>query len=347
MSDVAAENPDRTRWSVAGDTPLRRYLRTETGSAVVLLFATAVALLWANVDIASYTQFWSTELALRLGDYGISQDLTGWVNSGLMTFFFFVVGLECRREFDIGELRERRRLTMPLLAGVGGMAVAVAIYLAINAGEDSAHGWGVAMSTDTAFALGVLALFGPRISQRLRAFALPIVVVDDILALVVIATVYSESIEIAALMYSAVVFGIVLVAVRAGIRRGLLYLVLGAAAWVGLYQSGVDPIVIGLAMGLLTYASPASRGDLERATDLFRLFREQPTSELARDARLGLNAAVSPNERLQILFHPWTSYVVVPLFALANAGIVINSETLSAAVHVPDRHRRCVRLRRG
>jgi len=335
VSEEATEGSRRTRWRIAGDTPLRRYLRTETSSAQLLLAATLVALIWANVSLSSYQQLWSTELSIRLGDFGITQDLTGWINSGLMTFFFFVVGLECRREFDVGDLRERRRLVMPVVAGVGGMAVAVALYLVFNAGEESAHGWGVAMSTDTAFALGVLAIFGPRVSQRLRSFLLTIVVVDDILALLVIATVYSENVEIAALLFSAIVFGLVLVASKAGIRQGLFYLVLGIVAWVGLYQSGVDPIVIGLAMGLLTYASPASRGDLERATNLFRLFREQPTSELAREARLGLNAAVSPNERLQNLFHPWTSYVIVPLFALANAGIVINSDTLSAAVTSP------------
>ena len=335
VSEEATEDSRRTRWRVIGDTPLRRYLRTETSSAQFLLAATLAALIWANVSRSSYQQLWSTELSVRLGDYGITQDLTGWINSGLMTFFFFVVGLECRREFDVGDLRERRRLVMPVVAGVGGMAVAVALYLAINVGEESAVGWGVAMSTDTAFALGVLALLGPRASQRLRAFLLTIVVVDDILALAVIATVYSENVEIAALLFSAIVFGLIVLASKARIRHGLFYLALGVVAWVGLYQSGVDPIVIGLAMGLLAYASPASRGDLERATDLFRLFREQPTSELAREARLGLNAAVSTNERLQNLFHPWTSYVIVPLFALANAGIVINSDTLSAAVTSP------------
>jgi len=335
VSEEIKDDSHRTRWRIAGDTPLRRYLQTETSSAQILLAATVVALVWANISLSSYEQIWSTELSIRLGQYGITQDLTGWINSGLMTFFFFVVGLECRREFDVGDLRERRRLVMPVVAGVGGMAVAVALFLVVNAGQDSAHGWGVAMSTDTAFALGVLALFGPRVSQRLRSFLLTIVVVDDILALLVIATVYSESVEIAALLFSAIVFGLVLLASKVGIRQGLFYLALGIVAWVGLFQSGVDPIVIGLGMGLLTYASPASRGDLERATNLFRLFREQPTSESAREARLGLNAAVSPNERLQNLFHPWTSYVIVPLFALANAGIVINSDTLSAAVTSP------------
>jgi len=317
------------------ETPLRRYLRTESGSALVLLAATVVALVWANFAATSYENVWSTQLSLQLGDARISQDLTGWINNGLMTFFFFVVGLECRREFDIGELRERRRVAMPMLAGIGGMAAAVAIYVAINAGRPSAHGWGVAMSTDTAFALGLLALVGPRIAERLRGFLLTVVVVDDILALLVIATVYSHGLNLSALAFAVALFAVVLLAVRLRVRYGLVFFILGVGAWAGLFKSGVDPIVVGLAMGLLTYASPVQRADLERATDLFRLFREQPTSELARTARVGMNAAIPPNERLQDLFHPWTSYVIVPLFALANAGITINGETLANAARSP------------
>ena len=173
-------------------TPLRDFLRTETGGAAVLLAAAVAALVWVNVDASSYDSRLDDDALDPLGDAGIALDLRDWVNSGLMTFFFFVVGLEARREFDLGELRERRRFALPLLAGVGGMAVAVAIYLAFNAGRPSAHGWGVAMSTDTAFALGLLALVGPRFPDRLRAFMLTVVVVDDIVALVVIATVYTE-----------------------------------------------------------------------------------------------------------------------------------------------------------
>ena len=153
-------------------TPLREFLATETGSAAVLLAATIVALVWVNLDESSYSSLWTTELSIAVGGHGISLDLREWVNSGLMTFFFFVVGLEARREFDLGELRERRRVALPVLAGLGGMVVPVAIYLAINAGRASAHGWGAAMSTDTAFALGVLALVGPRFPTRLRAFML-------------------------------------------------------------------------------------------------------------------------------------------------------------------------------
>jgi Na+/H+ antiporter NhaA len=310
-------------------------LRTETGSALILLAAAIAALLWANIASGSYEQVWSTQLSFQLGDFGISQDLSGWINTGLMTFFFFVVGLECRREFDIGDLRERKRFALPMLAGIGGMAAAVAIFLAINAGRPSADGWGVAMSTDTAFALGVLALVGPRITARLRGFLLTVVVVDDIVALLVIAIAYTYDFDVTALAIAVVVFCVVLGFAKLRIRHGGIYFFLGLIAWIALFESGVDPIVIGLAMGLLTYASPVASSDLERATDLFRLFREQPTSELARTARVGLNAAVSPNERLQSLFHPWTSYVIVPLFALANAGIQINDETLSAAVSSP------------
>ncbi len=325
----------RTAWARTLETPLRHFLRTETGSAAVLLAATVAALAWVNIDQHSYASVWSTTLSIQLGDHGVSLDLVDWINSGLMTFFFFVVGLEARREFDVGELRERRRVALPLLAGIGGMAVAVLLYLAINAGDSSAHGWGVAMSTDTAFALGMLALVGPRFSDRLRAFMLTVVVVDDLLALVVIATVYASSVVTWALLVAIGFFCLVLLANRLPARLGLLSFALGAAAWVSLLKSGIDPVVIGLAMGLVTYAAPAARSDLERATDLFKLFREQPTSELAREARLGLESAVSPNERLQQLWHPWTSYAIVPLFALANAGIAIDGDFLSSAYRSP------------
>ncbi len=252
-----------------------------------------------------------------------------------MTFFFFVVGLEARREFDLGELRERRRFALPLLAGIGGMAVAVAVYLAFNAGHSSATGWGIAMSTDTAFALGLLALVGPRFPDRLRAFMLTVVVVDDIVALVVIATVYTEQVSVSALIVAFGLFAAVLVLKALRVRIGLVYVALGAAVWVALLESGVEPVVVGLAFGLLTYAYPVGRSDLERATEQFRAFREQPTPELARSAGLGLRSAVSPNERLQQLYHPWTSYVIVPLFALANAGIAIDADFLAEAFTSP------------
>jgi Na+/H+ antiporter NhaA len=252
-----------------------------------------------------------------------------------MTFFFFVVGLEARREIDLGELRERRRFALPLLAGIGGMAAAVGIYLAFNAGRSSAHGWGIAMSTDTAFALGLLALVGPRFPDRLRAFILTVVVVDDIVALLVIATVYTESLRFAPLLVAFGFFAAVLAVRRVPVRGGLVYFVLAAGAWVGLLKSGVEPIVVGLVMGLLVYAYPAPRSTLERATERFREFREQPTAGLARAAGAELRSATSPNERLQQLFHPWTSYLIVPLFALANAGIALDGAFLAQAFSSP------------
>jgi Na+/H+ antiporter NhaA len=325
-------NTDRT-WR--RETPPSRFLRTESGSAAILLAATVAALVWANVAGASYRAVWHTELSIQVGGAGVTMDLVGWVNSGLMSFFFFVVGLEARRELDMGELRERRRAILPVTAGIAGMALAVALFLVVNAGELSARGWGVAMSTDTAFALGMLALIGPRFPERLRVFLLTVVVIDDVVALLVIATVYTGEVEVVPLVVASALFASILMMVRLHVRRGVAYLVAGIATWVALQFSGVDPVVIGLAMGLLTYASPAGREDLERATARFRDFREQPTPELARSAKAGMYLAMSPNERLQVAFHPWTSYVIVPLFALANAGIPIQGDFLSRAYQSP------------
>jgi Na+/H+ antiporter NhaA len=325
----------RTAWARHLETPLRTFLRTETGSSAVLLAATVAALVWVNVDEGSYDRIWQATIAISVGSHGISEPVRYWVNSGLMTFFFFVIGLEARREFDVGELRERRRLALPLAAGLGGMIVPIAIYLAFNAGRSSAHGFGVAMSTDTAFALGMLALVGPRFPIRLRAFMLTFSVVDDLLAIAVIAVVYTTGLTVAPLLLAAGLLVALRVISRAGFKWAPACALVGLAAWVATWKSGVDPIVVGLVMGLMTYASPAARVDLERATDLFRLFREQPTPELARSATIGVQAAISPNERLQQMFHPWTSYVIVPLFALANAGIPIDTAFLSRAYTSP------------
>jgi Na+/H+ antiporter NhaA len=300
-----------------------------------LLLATVAAFVWANLAAEAYAVFWETPLTIRLGNVGLTLTLREWVNSGLMTFFFFVVGLEARREFDLGELRQRRRVALPVLAGLGGMIVPVMIFLALNAGRDSAAGWGVTMSTDTAFALGLLALVARGLPDRVRIFLLTVVVVDDLVALLVIATVYSGPVSPRPLLLALGLFGGMLLLRLARIRYGLLYFLLGAAAWVALQASGVEPVVLGLAVGLLTSAYAPARGDLERATDLFRLFREQPTPELAESARVGLAQSLSPNERLQRAYHPWTSYVIVPLFALANAGVTISREFLAQAATSP------------
>jgi Na+/H+ antiporter NhaA len=333
--EAAAPLAGRTAWARHLAAPVRDYLRTETGGAVFLFAATVAALVWANIDQSSYESVWTTKLSVRLGGAGISLDLRQWVNEGLMALFFFVVGLEARREFDLGELRERRRIALPVVAALGGMAVPVAIYLALNAGHSSADGWGAAMSTDTAFALGVLALVAPPGTHRLRLFLLSIVVVDDLVALAVIAIVYTDHVELIALLAALAIFAGVLAIRAAGVQRASVYVVFGVALWLAVQKSGIDPVIVGLVMGLLAYAYPAMRLDLDRASQLFRAFREQPTPELAREARLGVDLAISPNERLQGLLHPWTSYLIVPVFALANIGIAIDHALIEDALTSP------------
>jgi Na+/H+ antiporter NhaA len=294
-----------------------------------------VALVWANVDSASYEAVWHTGLSVRLGNFGVTRDLRTWINSGLMTLFFLVVGLEARREFDLGDLRDRSRFVVPFAAGLVGLVLPALIYLAFNAGGPGAHGWGVAMSTDTALALGVLTVLGRNVPDRVRVFLLTVFVVDDVVALVVIAVAYSQHIRVLPLCIAIAVFALSLGAKALRLRQGVLYAVLGVVTWLALLASGVDPVVAGLALGLATSAYSPARGDLERATGLFRLFREQPTPELARSATAGLTATLSPNARLQNLYHPWTSYVIVPLFGLANAGIAINGGFLVHAYTTP------------
>jgi Na+/H+ antiporter NhaA len=326
----------RTAWARNLAAPVRSFLNTESGGALVLLGATVLALLWANSPWPeSYESVWTTDLSVRLGGDGISMDLREWVNSGLMTFFFLVVGLEAKRELDLGTLRERRRVAVPVIASLGGMATAVLIYLAVNAGGPGTHGWGAAMSTDTAFALGVVALIAQR-ATRLRVRLLTLLVVDDLVALVVIATAYTEQLSVVPLGLAIGLFGILVALRYAPIAwRGPVAAVVGVGVWVALHESGVDPVIAGLAVGLVTSAYPPARGDLERVTELTRTFREQPTPELARSAQLGVASAISANERLQFRLHPWTSFVIVPLFALANTGIHIDGQLVGDAVTSP------------
>jgi Na+/H+ antiporter NhaA len=323
----------RTIWH--NKTALRDFLRTETGSASVLAGATVAALAWANISVSSYDRVWGTELAVWVGRWGMTLDLREFVNSGLMALFFLVVGLEARREFDVGELRVRSRLALPVLVGLGGMIVPISIYLIANAGRSSAHAWGTTMATDTAFALGALALVGRRLPDRVRTYLLTFSVVDDLAGIAIIAIVYSGQIKIGPLL-AGIGFLAVVVLIRArGVRYGPAYALIGIAAWVAFFKSGVDPVVVGLVLGLLSYAYPATRTSLEQASEAFRMFREQPTAELAQSARDVVRTAISPNDRLAQLFHPWTSYVIVPVFALANAGIVLNASFLARAYTSP------------
>jgi Na+/H+ antiporter NhaA len=337
MADAqATPYAGRTAWARNLAAPVRDFLSTETGSAVALLIATLLALLWSNSPWShSYESVWTTNLSIHLGGASVSTDLRHWVNEGLMTFFFLVVGLEAKREFDMGELRERRRIAIPVLAAIGGMAVPVGIYLLFNAGGAGSRGWGAAMSTDTAFALGALALLTPSAATRLRVFLLTLAVVDDLGALLVIATAYTKHLSLIALFVALALFAVLLLLRFLPFGRRQASVIIGIALWVAMFKSGIDPVIAGLAAGLATSAFSPARQDLERVTELTRSFREQPTPELARSAQLGVLSAISLNERLQYELHPWTSFVIVPLFALANAGIHVTGSLLENAITSP------------
>jgi Na+/H+ antiporter NhaA len=303
----------------------------------MLVAAAVAALIWANSPWPdSYESVWRTKLAITLGNHGLATDLRHWINEGLMTLFFLVVGLEAKREMDMGELRERSRIAIPVIAALGGMAASIAIYLALNAGGHGARGWGAAMSTDTALALGVLALVAPTGATRLRVFLLTLVVIDDLAALLVISVAYTDTISPVALGAAVALFGVLISLRFVDSRwRSSAAVAVGVAIWIAMFKSGIDPITVGLAIGLVTSAYPPGRDDLERATREAREFREQPTPELAYTAQRSLTAAISPNERIQYRLHPWTSFIVVPLFALANAGIPIDGSLLRTAAGSP------------
>ncbi len=336
MSVEAQPFEGRTAWARNLAAPVRNFLSTETGGAAVMLGATVAALLWANSPWwHSYESVWRTTLSLKLGVNELSADLRIWVNEGLMTLFFLVVGLEAKRQLDLGELRERRRLAIPVFAALGGIIVPSLIYVALNAGGAGARDWGAAMSTDTAFALAAVALLTPRTATRLRVFLLTLAVVDDLAALLVIATVYTHHVAIVPLAIAIGLFAVLLGLRYLPVARGAISIAVGIGLWIALFKSGIDPVISGLAIGLATSAYPPSREDLERATAVTRSFREQPTPELARSAQQTLLSTISPNERIQYELHPWTSYVIVPLFALANAGIHVTGGLLANAIRSP------------
>ncbi|MFC7620924.1 Na+/H+ antiporter NhaA [Microlunatus sp. GCM10028923] len=310
---------------------LFRFSYNEPRSAALLLAATVLALIWANLPGGTYQEFWHTELGVALGPYELSLDLKHWVNDGLMAFFFFAVGLEVKKELAIGELNDRSRAVVPIVAALAGLALPALIFLVLNASGPGAGAWGVVVSTDTAFVLGVLALVGPRRAARLRLFIMALAVTDDIGALLIIALFYTESINLPALGAAVIGFGLIFVLRRLRVARGAGYFVVGIATWVAMYLSGVHPTLAGVVIALLLPVFPPKRQAVERAAQLARAFRQSPSAKYSRAARVGLTTAVSVNERLQIAFHPVNALVIVPLFALANAGITLHLDTLTAA----------------
>ena len=312
----------------SGTRPLADFLRTEAAGGVVLVAATVVALVWANSPWkASYYELWHTHVSIQLGRWSIDLDLKDWVNEGLMAIFFFVVGLEIKRELVEGELRQPRQAALPAIAAFGGMMVPALIFLALNIGGPGLRGWGIPMATDIAMSIGVLSLLGSRIAPSLKLFLLALAIVDDLGAILVIAFFYSERIRLAAVVISAVLVGVVEVTRRLGVRQIPVYVVLGVVLWVVTHESGLHATLVGVILGLMAPTQPVRQRQLIDPEVLTNLSTPEDARETATVAR----ESVSVVEWLEHLLHPWTSFVILPLFALANAGIPLSARALSNA----------------
>lgn len=301
-----------------------------------MLLAAAVALGWANSPWSgSYEALWDTQLSVSLGDAELAMDLGHWVNDGLMALFFFVIGLEVRRELSLGELTRRSRLVIPLVAGITGMVVPTLLYLVLNPSGEAARGWGIVIGTDTAFLLGALAIVGPAVSTQLRVFLLTVTVIDDIVAVTVIGVVYSESIQLVPLLVGLGCVVVLVVLNRLRQWRASPYVAVVAVLWLATVQSGVHASIAGMVAGLLIPAWAPRKPEVETAASLFTAFRQSPMPSLQASASQGLARVISVNERLQTVLHPWASYLIVPVFALANAGVDLRDGVLGDALRSP------------
>lgn len=342
----------RRRGRAAGDLPseaadwftrpLARFFKIEAAAAAVLLLATLAALAVANSGggeggwAAAYAAFWETHIGVTFGDLDYSRSLRHWINDGLMTLFFFVVALELKRELILGELRQMRRAAFSLAGAVGGMLVPACIFLALMRGREGVSGWGTVTATDTAFALGCLALLGRRIPPGLRLFILSLAIFDDIGAVLVVALGYGQALNWAALAAAAVGLAVLAGAARLGIRSVPAYSVLGAAIWLCFDASGIHPTVAGVALGLL---APTGRWVTNtRMRAIFGLVLARSPGERAggesaerrelQQAGRAARESVSPVERLELMLHPWVGFAILPVFALANAGVAFSGATL-------------------
>ena len=327
-----AEDRSRTRRSIADK--IRAVGQNRIG-ALLLLLATFAAIVWANVATGSYESFWETHLTVGVGDIQLDFTLHALVNDALMAIFFFTVGLEVRREFAIGELTSWSRAMVPVVAAIAGLALPALLFVFIAQGSGYEHAWGVVISTDTAFLVGALALVGPRVPGRLRVFLLALAVVDDIGALSIIALVYTENFQPLPLLVAAVGLAGVYFTRFLPTGRGPVYATLAIIVWLAFLASGVHPTLAGVAIALLVPVYRPDRRDVEHALELARTFRQSPNSEYARAAANSLRESISINERLQSAYAPYIAYVILPLFALANAGVVLSPEILSGAIASP------------
>ncbi|MFC7673649.1 Na+/H+ antiporter NhaA [Mycolicibacterium sp. GCM10028919] len=308
----------------------------ENSAAALLLVFTVLAVVWANSPWAhTYADFWDTHVGLTFGSMHAELTVKHLVNDALMTFFFFVVGLEVKSQFTIGELTDRSRAAVPVLAAIAGLILPAVVFLVFNPSGADAKAWGVVISTDTAFLVGALAIIGPKYPARLRTFLLTLAVVDDVGALIVIALFYSDEVRVWPLVAAVVLLGAI-AAVRLLPRgRGPAYFVLAVGLWLSLFAGGVHPTLAGVAVALLIPVFTPDRGRVEEAAEVIRAFRQSPNSEYARAATRSLRDSISINERLQTDFGPYVSYLVLPLFALANAGVHLDGNTISEAMRSP------------
>ncbi|GAA1934733.1 Na+/H+ antiporter NhaA [Microbacterium aoyamense] len=332
VASSTPSEPERRHPSIADKV---RALGEARIGALLLVIATLVAIIWANVSYPSYHDFWETHLTIGVGDIQLDFTLHAIVNDALMAIFFFTVGLEVRREFAIGELTSWSRAAVPVFAAIAGLVVPAALFLLIANGTGHEHAWGVVISTDTAFLVGALALVGPRVSGRLRVFLLALAVVDDIGALSIIALFYTANFDPMPLIVAAIgLAGIYFTRyMRKG--RGLMYATLAIIVWLAFLASGVHPTLAGVAIALLVPVYRPNRRDVEQALELARTFRQSPNSEYARLAANSLRESISINERLTSAYAPYVAYVILPLFALANAGVQLSPEILAGAVTSP------------
>jgi NhaA family Na+:H+ antiporter len=316
--------------------PLREFLHVEAAGGILLLVAAVVALLWSNSPWqASYNDLWHTDATLRVGTFSVTEDLRHWINDGLMAVFFFVVGLEIKRELVEGHLSSLRGAALPALAALGGMVVPAVLYAIINLGGDGSSGWGVPMATDIAFAVGVLAVLGDRITNSARVLLLALAIVDDIGAIAVIAVFYSEHLHLGWLLAALVGMALVVSLRRVRVWYLPVYMVLGVAVWWCTFQSGVHATLAGVALGLAAPARPLL--NQPQAEQIAGQLSEdaQVTTEDVHRVSFALRESVSVAERVGTVLHPWSSYVIVPVFALANAGVAVSWDGLSDAARSP------------
>jgi Na+:H+ antiporter, NhaA family len=350
LTDAGASNgrpPLRARGFVYRRVVLaaQAFIRIEASSGIVLLAAALAALAWANSPWdESYFDFWHTSISIDADIVAIDMDLRDWINDGLMTIFFFLMGLEIKRELVYGELSSRKRAVLPAAAALGGMIAPAVIYTAFNAGGDGARGWGIPMATDIAFALGALSLLSRRIPFSVKVFLLAIAVADDIGAILVIAAFYSSELDFLALLLAAAVLLTIVALNRSGVRNVDVYVLFGIILWVLVIESGVHATIAGVVLGLMTPAGRFYAVDsfADSAQDLINRFRvahqtgnegiQQGVLSQMEDLSHGTEA---PLDRLERALHPWVSFLIVPVFALANAGIHITGDVAREALESP------------